>query len=247
MEIRNKWQTLDDSIWAKIICLEGNRRVAKAYARAPAICIDGSDLAFDGETIGLGGFDNPHRDSATRSAIRTIRKGILLTIDEKGNIWVERRSHCNVYTPDWTKDPNKTCLDRELIASRGVLPRKCKVFDMSKFLENLIHELDNAYPDIQPLESQSIVNLTFNYKGNFLLESPISLLVINMVALQILRKRFPPIEGPQQEQKLLGKFKLRAKKICEKLGIGEFIFPFPFSFSYSFCIINYRLLMLIII
>jgi len=32
-EVLNKWESIDDEIWAKIIVLERNRRVAKAYAR----------------------------------------------------------------------------------------------------------------------------------------------------------------------------------------------------------------------
>ena len=34
-EVLDKWESIDDEIWAKVIVLERNRRVAKAYARAP--------------------------------------------------------------------------------------------------------------------------------------------------------------------------------------------------------------------
>ena len=47
-EVLNKWQSIDDEIWAKIIVLERNRRVAKAYARAPVLTVNGSDDGFDG-------------------------------------------------------------------------------------------------------------------------------------------------------------------------------------------------------
>ena len=43
-----KWESIDDEIWAKVIVLERNRRVAKAYARAPVLTINGSDEGFDG-------------------------------------------------------------------------------------------------------------------------------------------------------------------------------------------------------
>ena len=42
-EVLNKWQSIDDEIWAKIIVLERNRRVAKAYARAHVLTVNGSD------------------------------------------------------------------------------------------------------------------------------------------------------------------------------------------------------------
>ena len=47
-EVLGKWESIDDEIWAKVIVLERNRRVAKAYARAPVLTINGSDEGFDG-------------------------------------------------------------------------------------------------------------------------------------------------------------------------------------------------------
>ena len=47
-EVLDKWHQIDDEIWAKVIVLERNRRVAKAYARAPVLTINGSDDGFDG-------------------------------------------------------------------------------------------------------------------------------------------------------------------------------------------------------
>ena len=43
-----KWESIDDEIWAKVIVLERNRRVAKAYARAPVLTVNGSNDGFDG-------------------------------------------------------------------------------------------------------------------------------------------------------------------------------------------------------
>lgn len=47
-EVLDKWTQIDDEIWAKVIVFERNRRVAKAYARAPVLTINGSDDGFDG-------------------------------------------------------------------------------------------------------------------------------------------------------------------------------------------------------
>lgn len=47
-EVLDKWTQIDDEIWAKVIVLERNRRVAKAYARAPILTVNGSDEGFDG-------------------------------------------------------------------------------------------------------------------------------------------------------------------------------------------------------
>ena len=66
-EILRKWEAIDDEIWAKVIVLERNRRVAKvyfpkqkfriilhvslccqAYARAPVLTVNGGNGGFDG-------------------------------------------------------------------------------------------------------------------------------------------------------------------------------------------------------
>ena len=49
-----------------------SRRVAKAYARAPVLTVNGSDDGFDGFRIGLAGFDNPMRDPKTEEVKRHI-------------------------------------------------------------------------------------------------------------------------------------------------------------------------------
>ncbi|KAI9577831.1 hypothetical protein GQX74_011018 [Glossina fuscipes] len=43
-EVLDKWTQIDDEIWAKVIVFERNRRVAKAYARAPVLTINASDI-----------------------------------------------------------------------------------------------------------------------------------------------------------------------------------------------------------
>ena len=48
VEVLNKWDDIDDEIWAKVIIMERNRRTAKAYARAPVLTVNGSHDGFDG-------------------------------------------------------------------------------------------------------------------------------------------------------------------------------------------------------
>merc|ERR1712083_766979 len=89
-EVIDKWDSIDDEIWAKVIVLERNRRVAKAYARAPVITVNGSTDGFDGFRIGVAGFDNPLRDSNTSAAIQALGLGLKLKMDDVGNILVKR-------------------------------------------------------------------------------------------------------------------------------------------------------------
>ena len=73
-EVLDKWDSIDDEIWAKIVVLERNRRVAKAYARAPVLTVNGSDQGFDGFRIGLSGFENPMRDIGTEESLKQINQ-----------------------------------------------------------------------------------------------------------------------------------------------------------------------------
>jgi len=95
-EVMSKWHSIDDEIWAKIIVLERNRRVAKAYARAPVLTVNGSDDGFDGFRIGVAGFDNPMRDAKTEDVIRNIGQGFKLKMDDVGNILIKRVSKASV-------------------------------------------------------------------------------------------------------------------------------------------------------
>ncbi|KAJ6223529.1 hypothetical protein RDWZM_002074 [Blomia tropicalis] len=96
-EILHKWNSIDDEIWAKVVCFERNRRIAKAYARSPVISVSGSDLAFDGSRIGLNAFPNCRRDSVTERLKRQIKSGFKLKIDQLGNIYIKRVGKCSVY------------------------------------------------------------------------------------------------------------------------------------------------------
>ena len=48
VEVLNKWDDIDDEIWAKVIIMERNQRTAKAYARAPVLTVNGSNDGYDG-------------------------------------------------------------------------------------------------------------------------------------------------------------------------------------------------------
>ena len=73
-EVLRKWEQIDDEIWAKMIFMTRNRRIAKAYVRVPAVIIDGTDNGFDGYRVGLNGFEDPFRDPMTDQLMNNIEK-----------------------------------------------------------------------------------------------------------------------------------------------------------------------------
>ena len=198
-EVLNKWESIDDEIWAKIIVLERNRRVAKAYARAPVLTVNGSDDGFDGFRIGLAGFDNPMRDPKTEEVKRHIGQGCKIKMDDSGNILIKRIAKSNVYvkpTMGATASTNEdTAISTEILKlpNGGLEAEKpVKLFDMKKFQQNVSREMKRGYPDRRKLEWQCICAVAFVKNESEILESPCWIMLINVVAMDMLKSKMPP-------------------------------------------------------
>lgn len=190
-EVLNKWESIDDEIWAKVIVLERNRRVAKAYARAPVLTINGSDEGFDGFRIGVNGFENPMRDPKTEEFKSQIGQGAKVKMDETGNILVKRFSKAGVYVKN-TIEENSVSNDILKLPNGLLEPEKpFKLFDMKKFQQNVNREMKRAYPDRKKLECQCISTVAFSKNEPELLDSPIWVMLINVVALEMLKAKMP--------------------------------------------------------
>jgi len=171
--------------------MERNRRIAKAYTRVPVLNISGSDDGFDGYKIGLNGFDNHMRDGLTKTVKSHIGKGVRLKMDDKGNIIIKRMSNCNVFIRGWDRESNS--LSKEIIELSGVLEfeSSLKLFDMNKFQSNVVKELRSAYPNRKKLESQCICAIAFVKDSPALLDLSCWVLLINIVALDLLKSKLP--------------------------------------------------------
>lgn len=195
-EVLNKWTQIDDEIWAKVIVLERNRRVAKAYARAPVLTVNDSDDGFDGFRIGLCGFENPMRDQKTEEYKRHIGHGVKIKMDDAGNILIKRVSKCNVYIKNTAQD-TENAIGNEILKlpNCALEPEKpFKLFDMKKFQSNVNKELRRAYPDRRRLECQCLSAIAFVKVEPDILECPIWILIINIVALDMLKSKLPPVQ-----------------------------------------------------
>ncbi|XKL63239.1 hypothetical protein PGB90_005603 [Kerria lacca] len=195
-EVLDKWTQIDDEIWAKVIVLERNRRVAKAYARVPVLTINGSDDGFDGYRIGLCGFNNPLRDAKTEEVKKHIGHGVKLKMDDQGNILVKRVSKSNVYVKS-TSEGEENSIGSEILKSSNCaleIEKPVKLFDMKKFQSNVSRELRRAYPDRRRLECQCLSAIAFVKSENELLDCPIWVLIINVVAMDMLKSKLPPVK-----------------------------------------------------
>lgn len=190
-EVLMKWEQIDDEIWSKVIVFERNRRVAKAYARAPVLTVNGSDDGFDGYRIGLCGFENPMRDPRTEDVKRHVGHGVKVKMDDQGNILIKRVSKAGVYVK-MSSDDNAISNDILKLPNCCLEPeRPVMLFDMNKFQQNVKREMKRQYPDRSKLETQCVCLIAFVKNEPDLLDCPVWVMIINIVAMDMLKSKFP--------------------------------------------------------
>jgi len=192
-EVLRKWDAIDDEIWAKSIVMERNKRVAKAYARAPVLTINGGTGGFDGYRLGLNGFENPVRDPKTEQFKEHIGQGAKVKMDENGNILIKRLSKSGVYVKNSVEE---SAVSNDLLSLKDGLvdiEKPFRIFDMRKFQQNVNRELRKSNPDRTRLEHQCVTAISFVKNEPELLDSPVWVIIINIVALEMLKDKLPQV------------------------------------------------------
>nr|XP_046911563.1 uncharacterized protein DDB_G0292186-like [Dermatophagoides farinae] len=186
-EIITKWDQIDDEIWAKVICMERNRRVAKAYARTPILTINGFNIGFDGHRIGLNGFKNPMRDRKCFEIKNQINDGIKIRMDENGNLLVKRITDADVFLIHFDKMDN-------MIIEKIEQRKSIQLFDMKQYHNDLLNEFRLSTPNTRLLEQKCFCFISFVSinTDELLLNTPVWCILINLVALEMLMKLLPP-------------------------------------------------------
>ena len=112
-------------------------------------------------------------------------------MDQAGNIIVKRLSNCDVFIRGWEKDNNS--LSDEITELNGELEleKSVSLFDMKKFQASVNRELKSAYPNRRKLENQCMCAIVFVKDSTSLLDVPSWVLLINIVALDLLKSRLP--------------------------------------------------------
>jgi MH2 domain len=116
-------------------------------------------------------------------------------MDDNGNILARRYSKSNIYVKGTGAANDETAIGTEIMKA----PNQCleiekvmKIFDMKKFQSNVNRELSRSYPDRRRLETQCMSVLAFVKSENEVLDCPIWVLIINVVAMDMLKSKLPP-------------------------------------------------------
>uniref|UniRef100_A0AC35TWW0 MH2 domain-containing protein n=1 Tax=Rhabditophanes sp. KR3021 TaxID=114890 RepID=A0AC35TWW0_9BILA len=198
--------TLDDEIWGKLIIMEKTKRVAKAYLRKTTVIIDGGDDEFDGQTIGFNYFTNPDRDQQTYELRKKIADGIIIKMDNQGNVKGMARGSAPVIVQNW-RHPKKHCIAEKLVRLQGKLTttkstdltdnndRIFKIFDMKKFKLAIERDPSETEEEVRSLLLKACLRIALVKDGRAEdpMETPCWFMLINLVALDMLKTKLPHI------------------------------------------------------
>ncbi|KAE9549819.1 hypothetical protein FO519_006970 [Halicephalobus sp. NKZ332] len=198
--------SLDDEIWGKIVVMERFKRIAKAYLRKTTIIVDGGDEEFDGKALGFNYFSNPMRDEYTRELRSKIGDGVIIKMDNQGNIKAMARGSTPIYVQGW-KDSKCHCISDKIIRNHGKLINKSatsaisdedrvvKIFDMRRFKQCVERDPYESESDARNLLLKTCVRVALVKDGGSAdpMKTPCWFMIINLVALDMLKTKLPSV------------------------------------------------------
>lgn len=118
-------------------------------------------------------------------------------MDENGSILIKLIDKSNVYVSSTQLnqlDGQTNCLGDDIKELKGKLEmdKALTLFDIKKFQKIVFHELRSSYPDRKKLETQCVSIVAFGRESTDPLNLPCWLMVINIVALEMLKCKLPP-------------------------------------------------------
>ena len=160
-------------------------------------------------------------------------------MDDSGNILVKRIAKSNVYVK-LTSEENAIASDILKLPNGQLESEKpVKLFDMKKFQQNVSREMRRAYPDRRKLECQCISAIAFVRNENDILDCPCWIMLINIVAMDMLKSKMPPSKYLYTQHHSSEKRRLCLMKSSSETlqNLPYFMYTKPQScfFHFSFC------------
>ncbi|XP_074600941.1 uncharacterized protein LOC141854971 [Brevipalpus obovatus] len=194
MEVTSKFDKIDPEIWGKVSYFEKNQRLAKAYTRSglssnSVLNINGSKTGFDGFDMGLKAFATTNRK--VQNIIGNLKEGIEIVMNDCGSLRIVNKSRVNIFAKSWNFEDSKSPHDTFLSTLKIVPGKSCTIFDMDTFLDKLDQEVRTPCPVRNKLERQTICIVAIGSDSIDMINIPCWLIIINLVALDILRAKMP--------------------------------------------------------
>lgn len=171
--------------------MERNRRIAKAYARSPVITIDNRCIGFNGDSIGLTGFENPYRDPEVMRVHSMIGDGVAVAADEDGNILLQMLERRRIFVTDIGRCSGLAHPENEGVNRNGKLINQStnKIFDMRKFVMRLNESMMNSSVGVENLENSCFCAIAFCCKpSQEIIDTPVWIIIINIIAMEMLHR-----------------------------------------------------------
>uniref|UniRef100_A0A0K0FVH2 MH2 domain-containing protein n=1 Tax=Strongyloides venezuelensis TaxID=75913 RepID=A0A0K0FVH2_STRVS len=183
-EVNQKLKGLEQEIWAKLILMEKDCRIMKAYLRFPTININGGFDDFDGLQVGLARFTSPDNDSSTYISsldglLYQLKGGLDIKIDAIGNIFMRKNTSLRIVATS-VFDTNQTVeLGNDYL----------KVFDLRKFKKKLWKLIQDGEKDCKILSKYTFIMITLGteemYNSN-IFSCDLWLALIHIIAVEMI-------------------------------------------------------------
>ncbi|CEF70257.1 SMAD domain, Dwarfin-type and SMAD/FHA domain and SMAD domain-like-containing protein [Strongyloides ratti] len=183
-EVYQKLKGLEQEIWAKLILMEKDCRIMKAYLRFPTININGGFDDFDGLQVGLARFTSHDNDSSTYISsvdglLYQLKGGLDIKIDAIGNIFMRKNTSVRIVTTSIFDTHQTVELGKEYL----------KVFDLRKFKKKLSKLIKDGEKDVRILAKYTFIMITIGteemYNSN-IFGCDIWLALIHIIAVEMI-------------------------------------------------------------
>ncbi|XP_062521187.1 myosin-IIIb-like [Corticium candelabrum] len=181
----------DSTVWCRIVCMERDKQLSDYQVSQNSIVVDGSTGSFDPNRIGFNSLKSTtRRDSKVSKFRQLIGKGVELTRDAEGSVWVVRRSKHPMFIKGWS-DSNH-CMASEIADNHGLLHRHTPtvVFDFPRFEQWLDVECSmSAYQNQRRIMHMCKIGISFVKDYQQAVDTPCWLEIIFENALAQAKRR----------------------------------------------------------
>ena len=114
---------------------------------------------FDGQRIGVNGFENENSDKESAMCKLLIEDGCRLKLSQNGDVLIKRDDDINIFV-NKNKEIKGSVSPIIMKSPYGLIQqdKTYKLFDMNRFQENLSQEILSENPSWSNLEKQVLIN-----------------------------------------------------------------------------------------